>query len=276
MKFVKMAWILGGMTAMGLGMTAQAGSSSSSSGSGSSSTAGGGVSCMSLASCCPKLTGDNATNCLTVVAGNDESSCATYLGEAGGSCAGTTSSVGTSVGGSSSIGTSVGGSSTVGTGSSSGTGTGGTSSSSCATASLFPETKPGVYCPFSGVDGGKAVTCAATDHCCEPPEVTGQTTPPSTCEPAATACPTTGSTNWGCLGPMDCSGATPVCCGSGTIGMDPGCTTAYVSAFTGTSCAASCTTFKVCETDSDCGAGSAAGTCQPAKAKGGQFGHCGS
>jgi hypothetical protein len=33
---------------------------------------------------------------------------------------------------------------------------------------LHPEMMAGVYCPFSGADGGKDVTRAATEHCCEP------------------------------------------------------------------------------------------------------------
>jgi len=341
MKLVKMAWVLGGLTAFGLGVAVVACSSSN-------SPANTGASCAALVSCCATLTGSNQTNCTSVVTGADDAACATYLSEAetagsckavvvgtgsgtgttttgtscaslssccatltganatscastvtaavdancatylgqaqaAGSCTGTTTGTGTGTTGTG-TGTTGTGTGTTGTGTgTTGTGTGtgttgtGTGSGSCGTApTLHPSVTAGVYCPFSAIgSGGKAGSCTAGQHCCEPAAGT------STCNAAGTAC-TAGDTDWGCLGAIDCAAtsSTPVCCGTGTVGQQAACGSqpaySYITGLTGTACAASCGTgqFKVCETDNDCGTGSPAGTCVATKGKGAQFGHC--
>lgn len=140
--------------------------------------------------------------------------------------------------------------------------------------SLFVESKPGVYCPFSTGDAGKAVTCAAGQHCCETPESAGT---PSTCEPMGTACPVTGSVDWQCEEAIDCTAtgaAGPICCGTGSPTTETSCGVTWPewTGFTGTKCAASCAApgITVCEQQSDC----TTGTCTASKADGNQFGFC--
>ena len=301
MKLVKMAWVLGGMTAFGLGLGAEACSSSS-------TPATGGTSCVTLATCCATL-GAAETQCTQPLASADDATCASFLTmvQAAGKCAGITTSgsgtsgfFGTGTGtfgtGTGTFGTGTGtfgtGTGTFGTGtgtfgsgtgggnSGSGSGTGamgtGSGSGSCEKApKLFPETVAGVYCPYSGAAGAKSISCPAMQHCCEPPMAANMV---STCEPTATACPVAMSTDWQCLAPIDCAGSAggPVCCGTGTIATQAACGSTpaftYVSGFTGSTCAASCaSTYVICETNADCGG---SGTCIPGKAKGGDFGHC--
>jgi hypothetical protein len=132
---------------------------------------------------------------------------------------------------------------------------------------LHPETKPGVYCPFTS---GGAVTCAAGDQCCEPP--IGAATA-STCQAAGSACPAAGSSVWQCEDAIDCGGATPVCCGVGAVTLDVACGFRRGSGFTGSHCAASCGAGEVivCETQAECPPGK---TCTPFKTQGLGLGTC--
>lgn len=167
------------------------------------------------------------------------------------------------------------GSSSGGSGSSSG-GSGSSSGAACTESppSLYVESTAGVYCPFSAADGGKNVTCAAGQHCCETPESSSS---PSTCEPMGTACPISGSIDWQCEEAIDCTAAGaagPICCGTGTQTSETcGANTwPEFSGFTGTKCATSCPSpgITVCEQQSDC----TTGTCTAAKADGNNFGFC--
>jgi hypothetical protein len=148
---------------------------------------------------------------------------------------------------------------------------------------LHPETQAGVYCPFSGADGGDNVTCSAGEHCCEPPESANKV---STCEPAVTTCPVASSTDWQCEGAPDCASESgTVCCGTGTIEQQapqPDCgdggyaAFSYVSGFKGSACASTCSgtgVFRICSKDSEC-PGGAAGSCVPIEPKGGGIGYC--
>jgi hypothetical protein len=142
--------------------------------------------------------------------------------------------------------------------------------------SLFPETAPGVYCPFSGVNGGSAITCTAGQHCCETP-VAANT--PSTCVANGTPCPVAGSVDWECEEAIDCTtgDAGAVCCGTGTptTATHCGITWPEWNSFTGTKCMPSCPSpgITVCEKPSDCTGD--AGTCTASKASGNDFGFCG-
>ena len=73
MKFVTMAWVLGGMTALGLGMLAEA--------CASSTNAGGGTNCASLSACCPSVPSSDTQQCQNLVAAGDDSNCQSYLAE---------------------------------------------------------------------------------------------------------------------------------------------------------------------------------------------------
>jgi hypothetical protein len=199
----------------------------------------------------------------------------------GGFDSGTDASVDGGSGSGSSSGTGSG--SSTGSGSGSGSGdAGGDAACHKPPTALHPETVPGVYCPFSGPDGGANVTCAAGKECCEPPS-----TGTSTCVLESTGC-TAGDTEWQCDGPVDCAGgvsAANVCCGTGTIDTQIACgpypAYPYVSDFKGTTCAASCNggtfnggtlSFIVCSQTSDCPAGTP--TCTPIEPKGGGIGYC--
>ena len=140
----------------------------------------------------------------------------------------------------------------------------------------FPETKPGVYCPFSAADGGPTQTCQPGQHCCETPSGG----PASTCEAMGTACPVPNSVDWQCEEAIDClalDAGTPVCCGAGTATTATHCGITWPewTAFTGTTCASSCPApgITVCEQSSDC-TGDAGTTCTPSKASGNNFGFC--
>jgi hypothetical protein len=156
----------------------------------------------------------------------------------------------------------------------------GTATSSASTScgkvpSLYPESAPGVYCPFSTAgSGGKAGTCAAGQECCEPYSGT------STCEAAGSTCPVVGSgssTVWSCLEAMDCPSG-QICCGTGTLTEEPACGTnpayAKVTGLKSTNCAASCgSNFILCGTNAQCPSGQ---TCVATAAQGQDFGHCSS
>jgi hypothetical protein len=134
-----------------------------------------------------------------------------------------------------------------------------------------------IYCPFSGVDGGKAEYCMpGTEHCCETPQ--GATTP-SACQPTATACMTgTGYTDWQCEDPVaDCPSGQD-CCAAGATLMMGGTMNGmacenYASKMHGTACVAagSCTGIQMCTSDAECGTGK---TCIPFSKAGNQVGGC--
>jgi hypothetical protein len=143
-----------------------------------------------------------------------------------------------------------------------------------------------MYCPFSGVDGGKDIYCSAGQQCCSPPEGMGA----STCLPDTESCPVKNSVDWVCEGTPDCNGNPgTICCGQGTIAIQtpqPGCGPdggtlgeyPYVSGFYGSACQASCATFgdggkgfQLCSQTSECPAGE---TCVPIKPKGNSVGYC--
>jgi hypothetical protein len=126
-----------------------------------------------------------------------------------------------------------------------------------------------IFCPFSGVDGGKNDYCDhGVEHCCEPKMGT------AACQPAATAC-AMGDTDWNCEDPSDC-GQGMVCCSNtgASIGIspDPNCAN-FAHKFNGTHCAASCqaTEITICTADGECGGGQ---TCIPFGSKGNQIGGC--
>ncbi len=172
----------------------------------------------------------------------------------------------------------VGGSATGGVGGGTGgTGTGGSGTGGdagqCKTPTTLhpPSADAGtqtLYCPFSGVDGGKNDYCdTATQHCCEPKSGT------ASCTPKATPCGAT-ETDWECEDPVaDCPSG-QVCCGSGTIvkNPDPNCAN-YATGFTGTHCATSCTATEItmCTSPAECTGGK---TCLPFSTKGNQVGGC--
>ena len=278
MKLAKMTSILGvalGVASVALGMVAEACSSSSS---------GGGSNCATLAACCPYEPAADVSACTMLASENSDSACLQYLaagasayctpGSGSGSGTVSMSGSGSGVTGIVDSGPPSSGSGT-GTVSSSGTGSSAGDSGACGTVpKLYSETTAGVYCPYSGVGGAKAVTCAGGQHCCEPPLGADGGSSVSTCEATATACPVTGSVDWKCLAPVDCAGSAggAVCCGTGTLEEVAGCGYAKATKFTGTSCAASCTgSYVVCSQDSDCAVGQ---TCEPMKAEGNDFGHC--
>ena len=137
-----------------------------------------------------------------------------------------------------------------------------------------------LYCPFSGVDGGKAEYCdPATEHCCETPAGNAD---PSACQPNATACMTgTGFVDWGCEDPVaDCQDPSkPVCCATGLNGKNssiglgaPGCGN-FAHDMTGTACVAAgtCAGITICTSDAECPGGM---KCTPFGKAGNQMGGC--
>jgi hypothetical protein len=139
-----------------------------------------------------------------------------------------------------------------------------------APPTLHAETVAGVYCPFTTAG---AIHCASAQACCETPStvVNG-----STCQAEGTACPVAGSLAWSCNGPVDCVGnaAGPVCCGAGTLALDPTCGFERGTGFTGTHCATSCAAGQqtICAATTDpCPSGS---ECTPFKVSGIELGAC--
>jgi hypothetical protein len=279
MKLVNKVWVLGAVTAFGMGAAAE-GCSSSSQGNGAGT---GDADCVALEACCATLSGSNATMCASALGTGVDSTCASFLTQikAANLCTGTTLPGGPDTG---TTGTTPD-TGTVTTGKDSGTGTspdtgttmGGMDAGTGADCEapptmVYAESKAGVYCPFSAVDGGKNQVCTAGEHCCETPEGSGA----STCNAAGTACAVAMSTDWQCEGTPDCSGTSgTVCCGTGTIETQAACGTypayPYISKFTGSSCAASCTTYQICSQTSECPSGK---TCVPVKPKGNTIGVC--
>ncbi len=129
----------------------------------------------------------------------------------------------------------------------------------------------GVYCPFSATAGGKNVTCAPGQQCCESP--TSGT--PSTCVAAGSACPVPKSTIWQCGSAQDC-GSGKKCCAhaadGGAVTVQQDTCGPYLSHFGGTSCETSCAAGElvVCEQQTDC----TSGTCTAVKPKGNDIGVC--
>ena len=65
-----------------------------------------------------------------------------------------------------------------------------------------------VYCPFSGVNGGKPTYCQqGTQHCCEPSSGT------AACNPIATPC-AAGAMDWQCEDTTDCPMGNQCCAAS--------------------------------------------------------------
>ena len=190
-----------------------------------------------------------------------------------------------------------GGTTGSGSGGSSGSGTGGTAGTSgdagCGKAGkVFAETPDGgMYCPFSGVDGGKTEYWKAPSQVCcvaKFDEDSG-TSLPSVCVDSTTILPDGGGCSTGpgsilfeCEGPLDCAGSVggAVCCGSGMVtNSNPACSVdagfGYVSgaAGKGTSCAASCAAGQtvVCAVQADCTGGT---ICTPTDLHGNHIGYC--
>ena len=139
-----------------------------------------------------------------------------------------------------------------------------------AAPTLHAETVAGVYCPFTTAG---AIHCASAQECCETPSTV---TNGSTCQAVGAVCPVAGSLAWGCNGPVDCVGnaAGPVCCGAGSVTLDPTCGFERGSGFAGTHCASSCAAGEetVCAATTDpCPGGTA---CTPFKVAGIDLGAC--
>lgn len=224
-------------------------------------------------------------------------------GGSGGNDGGTGGTKGSATGGSS--GTGAGGSAGAGgtagagglagsaTGGTTGSGAGGTTGTSmdagidCGKQNKVYAEKPdgGMYCPFSGVDGGPTQYCKTPSQvCCVPPcPASGPCTPPpSVCETAGTACPVTGSVTYECEGPLDCMGnkAGGVCCASGVLEtngpeclIDAGYAYVGMASGLGTTCAKTCPAGQtvVCALPTDCPTGK---SCVPADLHGNHVGYC--
>ncbi len=148
----------------------------------------------------------------------------------------------------------------------------GTGGSACKTPGTLHPPMMGatatIYCPFSGMNGGKNVYCTKqSQHCCEPTKGT------STCVSSKTACGA-GDTDWTCEDPTDCPQSQKCCSNDGAmlvINPDPNCAS-YATSFHGTVCAATCsaTQIQLCTSDAECGAKK----CVPFSTKGNQVGAC--
>lgn len=141
-------------------------------------------------------------------------------------------------------------------------------------AKLFPEPADGgMFCPFSGTNGGKDIYCGRTDTCCQPPKSANTA---STCVSGkTTTCPTPSSTAWECEGPLDCAGG-QVCCAYGNgapVALSTDTCGPYLSKFEGTKCEATCAAgeLAVCSQASECPNGK---TCTAVKPKGNDIGVC--
>ena len=124
-----------------------------------------------------------------------------------------------------------------------------------------------IFCPFSGVDGGKDSYCTAqSQHCCEP------TAGAATCVGIQTAC-ANNATDWQCQDPLaDCPISFSCCAtpGATLVISDAGCAS-FATGFKGTTCAATCTGLTMCTSDSECPQGK---SCVPFETKGAQVGAC--
>lgn len=140
-----------------------------------------------------------------------------------------------------------------------------------APAHTFPFGDGGLFCPFSGVDGGPNKFCKSlTEQCCETPS-TSQVD--STCEPRGTVCPVANSTPWECAHVQDCAGAQQCCAYGGPVSFNEGACDPFLSKFNGTRCEAKCAAGElvVCAVDSDCPDGQ---KCRAVRPKGGTIGVC--
>lgn len=221
------------------------------------------------------------------VAGASLGACGSSVGGAGGGSTGggattspTTSSSSGSLATSSSSGsstTSSSGATSSSSSSSSGTGGSAPDAGPCGKITKLHPPSPDagantLFCPFSGVDGGKDEFCTAqTEHCCEPP---ASAMTPSTCDPIATPC-ATGDTDWQCEDPVaDCPSGMECCAPGASIGIsaDPMCGN-FAHKFHGTQCVAAgtCMGIQMCTSDSECPSGK---TCVPFATKGNAVGGC--
>jgi hypothetical protein len=231
MKHARLAWTLGGVATIGLGMAAEACSSSN-------TTSGN---------------GDGGSTQSSSTRSTTTSSSTSGTGSSGASSSTSTSESSST--------------SSDDAGSSSGSGSG--SGNHCRKPpTLRAPSDAGVECPAgsglgsgTGSGGGGLVDCTIGQHCCETAMGAG------TCTAPGTACGAAGDLDWACDGPSDCVGsaAPEICCGDGTLTTVPACGAypAYstVMGFSGTACAASCAGKNVvCVSDSDC-PGQAAGSC---------------
>lgn len=144
----------------------------------------------------------------------------------------------------------------------------------CATPPKLhpPKADGGIFCPYSGVDGGKNIYCAITDTCCETPD---KTTPSSCVSGKTTTCPVAKSTPWQCEDPADCAGGQKCCAyaqDGGAVTVKTDTCGPYLSHFAGTRCADTCAAGElvVCEEQSAC----SNGTCTAVKPKGNAIGVC--
>jgi hypothetical protein len=229
--------------------------------------------------------GGSGVGASTSTTGSPSSTTGTPAGTTtSGTPAGTTTTT-TSGGGATTVTTSGGGTSVTGGGGST-TGTGGEGGSTCKTpGTLHPpnlEAGPGtIYCPFSGVDGGKAEYCTPqTQHCCETPE--GSTTPSACVDGITTAC-VAGSVDWQCEDPVADCAAGEVCCAAGASiglgGMVGGMACQnFAHHMTGTACVAAsacpaASNIVICTNNTEC-TGIGTGTCTPFSKSGNAVGGC--
>ena len=148
-------------------------------------------------------------------------------------------------------------------------------------AALHPETAPGVYCPFSSIDGGPTTICTAGQICCQPSVAPYA---PSTCQAESATdgggCPVAGSIVWECEGPMDCAASSKgkTCCGFGVPTKEAATCSNYnyVSGATGlgTVCATTCAAGQTEICDQAAGQCTAPAVCTATKYHGNQVGYC--
>jgi hypothetical protein len=122
-------------------------------------------------------------------------------------------------------------------------------------------------------DAADNLTCSVGTVCCEPHETDAGVYPPSKCV-APSLCGSGVGTSIGCLEATDCGDddGGRYCCLLGTPEQQAGCNYDYVLKF-GTTCSSSpCTTYTVCEMNSECPAD--AGVCGFAESAGVMFGIC--
>jgi hypothetical protein len=133
---------------------------------------------------------------------------------------------------------------------------------SCRTARLYPTTADkGVFCPYSGVDGGKDINCPKSTACCQTQKASDGD---SKCQPLGSACPATDSGvpawNWECEDSVNC-GTGKVCCGAVTLEPNPDCPYSFGKDLTKTACKTTCAADEkvICQAQSSC----TTGTCTP-------------
>jgi hypothetical protein len=216
MKLVTMAWVVGGLAALGLGMGAEAcATSTSSTGTDAGGGGGSGTNCAALTACCATLNASDSAQCPSVLAKQSDSACASFLSQimSSGLCASSGSGSGTGTG----VGTGTG--TGVGTGTGTGTGVGtdaGTGTGSGAGTDAGTGTGSGVGTDAgtgtgtgSGTGTGAAgipTTCAeanGTIGCCGSDGkdyycATGSTTVKATACATGSVCTWNGTKSYGC------------------------------------------------------------------------------